>query len=433
MQKAATIVLALILFLTGCNPAQSISVPVPEPDYWPTVSWQSSTPEAQGMDSVLLADMLDDLAVKQTRVYSLVVIRNGYLVTEAYAHPYTRDTKTHVQSITKSVIGMLVGKAIGMGAIKSADETLVSYFPGRVFANPSDAKNSIRLTHLLSMASGLDCAEFTANGPTMEQSTGWVQFMLDLPVTTPPGKQFGYCNGNAHLLSAILEKSTGLTARELANQELFRPLGIPPVDAADWGADPKGYTTGGYGLHLKPLDLAKLALLNLQNGKWEGQQIIPASWIAASTTQQVLKEDGSGYGYLWTVYPKAGHYAALGLGGQQVHVYPKKNLIVVVTAGLESYAEAPEIETMLNQYILPAVKSDQPLKENADGLARLQSAVEKMANPEQPVPDLPAAALDISGSTFNLCGKPGRLAVAAVCIPAGRQIRAAHFERRSCH
>jgi CubicO group peptidase (beta-lactamase class C family) len=358
------------------------------------------------MDSTLLAQMLEQIQDSQTNIYSVLILRNGFLVTEAYFHPYTRDTSMHVQSITKSVIGMLVGRAIQTGTIRGVDETLVSFFPGRVFANDSPDKQAIRLSHLLSMTSGLDCQEFSPSGPKMEESSGWVQFMLDLPVVNQPGKVFNYCNGSAHLLSAILEKSTGMTAREYANRELFAPLGIPPVDELDWASDPKGYTIGGYGLHLRPLDLAKLALLNLQDGQWDGQQILPAGWIAESTTQKVAKEDGSGYGYLWTVYPKQGRYAALGLGGQQIHIYPARNLAVIVTAGLPAYTEAPEIEKMLNKNILPAVKSDQALPDNPPGLARLRQALETAAQPSQPAPELPAAALEASGKDYLMVENP---------------------------
>jgi len=400
------IFLTLILLITGCTPAESVSVQAPEPDYWPTAGWQSSTPEAQGMDSTLLAEMLAGIKANQSQIHSILVVRNGYMVTEAYFHPYARDTKMHIQSVTKSVIGMLVGKAIGDGYIPSEDEKLVDFYPDRIYQNQGRAKSSIRLKHLLSMSSGLDCQEFSPSGPRMEESSGWVQFMLDLPMAGSPGKAFEYCNGNAHLLSSILEKSTGMSAREYANQALFQPLGISTVDELDWGSDPQRITLAGYGLHLRPVDMAKLAFLYLHNGQWDGQQIIPAGWVADSTTEQIQKEDGSGYGYLWTVYPEDGHYAALGLGGQQIHVYPSRNLIVVVTAALESYAEAPEIETMLSAYILPAIKSDSPLAENPDASARLQAVIETAANPVLDVPPLPGTAFEISGSTYTFEENP---------------------------
>jgi len=237
--------LALILLSAGCAPSKSISIQVPEPDYWPTSGWKSSTPEAQGMDSAQLAEMLEEISINETSIHSVLVIRNGYVVTEAYFHPYTRDTKMHIQSVTKSVIGMLVGKAIADGYLKNDDEKLLDFYPNRIFANPSRQKSSIRLKHLLSMSSGLDCAEFSASGPGMEQSSGWVQFMLDLPMIESPGKAFGYCNGNAHLLSSILEKSTGMNTREYANQELFELLGIQPAEEADWGSDPQKITLAG--------------------------------------------------------------------------------------------------------------------------------------------------------------------------------------------
>jgi CubicO group peptidase (beta-lactamase class C family) len=398
--------LIFIVLMTGCTSQKSVAVRVPEPDYWPTSEWKSSTPEAQGMDSELLAKMLEEISANKTNIHSVLIIRNGYLVTEAYFQPYTRDTKMHIQSVTKSVIGALVGIAVKEGYIKSADEKMLSFFPNRTYDNPSRNKDSIRLKHLLSMSSGFPCQEFSGSGQSMEQTSGWVQFMLDLPVDSSPGKIFGYCDGNPHLLSAILEETTGMNTREFANQELFKPLGIPAVKASDWWTDPQGFSNGGYGLFLRPIDVAKLALLYLNNGKWEGEQILPTNWVADSTTEYVQKPEGPGYGYLWTVYPETGRYAALGMAGQQIHVYPSKNLIVVVTAELETFVEAPEIEQMLNEFILPAIKSDATLAENPYGGSRLQAALEFAANPIQPVPDLPTIAQEISGQLYTLEENP---------------------------
>jgi hypothetical protein len=230
--------------------------------------------------------------------------------------------------------------------------------------------------------------------------------MLDLPVDTAPGKTFGYCDGNPHLLSAILGIRTGMDTREFANQELFHPLGIPAVEESEWGTDPQGISNGGYGLSLRPVDLAKLGLLYLQNGKWDGRQILPETWTPDSTTQYIQKPEGPGYGYLWTVYPEKDRYSALGLGGQQIHVYPSKNLIVIVTASLETFVEAPEIEKMLDEYILPAVQSNDPLADNPAGNAQLESAIDLVANPLQSVPPFSAVAAKISGSTYEFSENP---------------------------
>lgn len=357
------------------------------------------------MDSGLLARMIEEISLNETSIHSVLIVRNGYMVTEAYFHPYTPDTKIHVQSVTKSVIGMLMGIALRKGILTDVDQPVLDFFHNRRVANLSNAKESVQLKHLLSMASGFDCQEFSS-GPRMEQTADWIQFMLDLPVTQNPGKTFGYCNGNAHLLSAILEKASGMDTREFANQELFQPLGISPVEEADWGEDPQGFATGGFGLHLKPADLAKLGLLYLHGGTWDGKQILPAQWVADSTTEHVQKEDGSGYGYLWTVYPQDEHYAALGLGGQQIHVYPSKNLIVVVTASLESFAEAPEIEKMLREYILPAIQAGDPHVQSPTDRSRLQAAIRTAAHPVQPIPPLPATAQEVSGKTYTFTENP---------------------------
>ncbi len=417
-----SIIFILSILLTACASSKSLSIKVKEPDYWPTAGWQSSAPEAQGMDSSLLAQMLEEITTNQTQIHSILVIRNGYLVTEAYFHPYVQDTKVHVQSVTKSVIGALVGIAVEKGAIKNEKSSVLSYFPDRMYANPSQNKNSILLEHLLSMSSGFPCQEFSDSGQAMEQTAGWVQFMLDMPVTNPPGETFGYCDGNPHLLSAILEKTTGLTARQYANQNLFQPMGIPEASEADWWADPQGYSDGGYGLFLRPVDMAKLGYLYLHNGEWDHQQILPANWVAASTTPYIQKPEGPWYGYLWTIYPDSGHYAALGLGGQQVHVFPIKNLVVVVTAELETFMEAPEIEHMLNDHILAAVKSDSSLAENQAGVSRLQAALQAAANPIRDIPQLPALAGEISGKTYILEENPNGWKNLSISFEAGSPV-----------
>lgn len=404
-KKLSVLCLAVFVLLSACAPAQSLAQPVTPPDYDPTNGWRSASPEAQGMDSDLLAQMIAEISATDTAIHSVLVVRNGYLVSEAYFHPYTPETRVHIQSVTKSVIGLLVGKAIDDGYIESAESLMMAYFKHHLVANPSPDKDSIRLAHLLAMSSGLDCAEFSADGATMEQSSAWVQYMLDLPMASAPGKQFGYCNGNAHLLSAIVEQTTGMTAREYANQVLFAPLGIPEVSDVQWGSDPQHTTLAGYGLYLTPRDLAKLGLLVLNNGQWAGQQVVSAEWIAASATQHIQKEDGSGYGYLWTVYPDAGHYAALGLGGQQIHIYPAHNLVVVVTAALEAYVEAPEIEQMLSEYILPAVSSA-ARPENPQAYARLQAATDEAAYPLRPLAELPAVAAAVTERTYRMDENP---------------------------
>jgi CubicO group peptidase (beta-lactamase class C family) len=171
------------------------------------------------MDSGRLARMFEYVEEQQVNLHSLLVVRNGYLVTEAYFQPYDQDTPHWIASVTQSVIGMLVGIAIDQGSIEGVGQPVLDFFPGRTIANQDADKEALTVEHLLSLTAGLDCHDGPGSGdPTMEQSEDWVQFMLDLPLASPPGSTFNYCSGAAHLLSAIVQQATGVSAREFANE-----------------------------------------------------------------------------------------------------------------------------------------------------------------------------------------------------------------------
>ena len=229
------------------------------------------------------ADVRVRIEEKDIHLHSLLIIRNGYLVTEAYFEPYDQATYHQMASMTKSVTGILVGMAIDKGNIKSADQQLLSFFPERTVANLDAKKQAIALKHLLSLTCGLSCMDKLGSDQEVQQSKDWVQFMLDLPMLETPGAHFSYCTGAVHLLSAIIQETTGMTARDFANEQLFKPLGIAQVPLARWGSDPQGITTGGFGLQLQPRDMAKLGYLYLNQGKWADRQIVSSDWVTLST------------------------------------------------------------------------------------------------------------------------------------------------------
>ena len=238
----------------------------------------------------------------------------------------------------------------------------------------------------------------------MEASPDWVQFLLDQPVVAPPGKQFSYCTSAVQLVSAIIQKATGMSAREFANQNLFAPLGIEPVSEDLWPSDPQGVTIGGYELALTPRDMAKFGYLFLNKGQWDGQAVVPAEWVAASTTGHSNLEDVKGYGYLWWIDPQGKWYAALGLRGQHIFVYPAVNLVVTFTSALPigNNADLNPLMELLDNYILPAVKSNKPLPDNPDSQARLEAAAQALAQPAKMTPQpLP---LFRSKDSTTLCG-----------------------------
>ena len=415
----------VICLLAGCttSPAGPVGGPSNTQTYWPTNDWRTALPEEQGMDLEMLASMFQQINDQEINLHSLLILRNGYLVTEAYYQPYTQGQLQFIASVTKSVIGALIGIAIQDGLIKDVDQTLVSFFPDKTIAHLDEQKQAITLKNLLSLTAGLKCNDAPLSGEAgMEQSPDWVQFMLDAPVVEQPGTKFNYCGGAVHLLSAILQKTTGMSAREYANLKLFEPLDIAPVPENRWGTDPQGISTGPYGLYLTPRDLAKLGYLYLQNGKWNDQQILPVDYVKAVSTSHSTKYNGLGYGYLWTVDPDQGSYSALGLAGQQIYVIPAKNLVVVFTGTLPSYQTDMDflpLKALVDTYILPAVKSDQPLPANSTEVAKINEFIRQAADPEPLPSSIPAGALQYSGVVYQIDPNPNQWETIAFDIQPG--------------
>ncbi len=395
------------LLASGCQAAAAIvKTPTPQLASWPTQAWQTSTPEEQGIDSGKLADMFAEIQSKGVRLHSLLIVRNGYLVTEAYFDPYTPDVRHPVESNTKSVVAALAGIAIDQGKIKSADQKMVDFFPGRGMQNMDARKEAITLKNLLSMTPGLDCADGSLAANGMYQTNLWVQYLQDLPMTDEPGKKWIYCSGASHLVSAILQEATGMDARSYANQYLFQPLGIAPVEVKDWGTDPEKISNGIAGLYLTPRELAKLGYLYLNHGNWDGRQVVPASWMDAATSEQAyigpdpyVGGQDRRFGYMFSVFPQQKYYGYLGMGGQEMFVLPEKNMVVVFTSSLAVGKEG-DLLHYLNDYIIPAAQSSQPLAAARPAFDRLTSAIQAATAQKQPVPALPQTALDISGKTY---------------------------------
>jgi len=323
-----------------------------ERDYWPTNSWQESTPAEQGMDAGLLQEMLVAIDEKGLGIDGLVVVRNGYIVVEKYYTPYDQDSLHGIYSVTKSILSALVGIAIHEGYIKGVDDPVLDYFPGRTFENDDDLKRSITLEHLLTMSAGL---EF--DWDEMIWSPDFVQYVLDQPMYTESGTQFTYSSGNAHVLSAIIQSTSGLNAFEFGQKYLFDYLGIEDVE---WKKDILGISKGGWGMRMKPRDMAKIGYLYLNQGMWDGKQIIPASWIETSTRSRYIQvaeplEPWDVYmGYLWWLH-EGGLYAAHGMKGQFIYVLPGQNLVVVITSHIPD-SKFSQPQQLIRDFIIPAVK-----------------------------------------------------------------------------
>jgi CubicO group peptidase (beta-lactamase class C family) len=321
--------------------------------YWPTKGWQTSSPAAQGMDAEMLASMVKTAEESKLGLHSLLVIRNGYIVSETYFEFYDEKLK-HVQwSNTKSFIGTLVGIAIDKGHITGTNLPALGFFPGSTFDNMDKRKEAMTLEDLLTMQSGLDWDDDRNNG-RMFQSQDWSKYVLGLPIRDEPGSKFEYCTGCSHVLSAIIQQKTGMKTEEFAKKELFEPLGISDYT---WETDRSGVTYGGWGLSITPRDMAKLGYLYLHNGMWDGKQVVSAEWIKAATSPHAKTgaQFVTDYGYQWWIAPSVDGYTTLGRDGQTIFVIPKQNLIIVTTA-LAPTHNHDGIFNLIAKYIVPAVK-----------------------------------------------------------------------------
>jgi CubicO group peptidase (beta-lactamase class C family) len=348
--------------ITGKVAADRAEVTLPERAYWPTDGWRTSTPEEQGMDPELLTEMWAYIQENEVRIDSVTIVRHGYLVLDAYTHSYEKNSMHDLWSCTKSFTSALVGMAIEQGHIEGVDQPVLSFFPERTVANVDARKEAMTLEHLLTMTDGLDWVrkDILSNStgdtwPEMRQSGDWVQFTLDRPMVAEPGARWNYNDGASHLLSAIIQETTGTTALAFAEKYLFGPLGI---SGATWQSDPQGRNCGGTYLRLTPRDMAKFGYLYLNEGQWDGKQIVPAAWVEASTTNHSPTPD-TYYGYQWWVMPWAGYYSAIGARGQYIVVLPELDMVVTFTSDL-----APEDQhvplLLLAFYVIPSAESQTP-------------------------------------------------------------------------
>lgn len=380
------LVLLPAFILSACSNLASASTAIPlssssisATSYWPTQAWRTATPEQQGLDSELLAQMLEQIQSKPINLHSMIIVRHGYIVAETYFPPFEATTTGEIYSITKSIVSALVGIAIEQGSIDGVNHRVMDYFPEVAVANNDDRKQSITLEHLLTMSSGLEWSDDT-NLNDMTQTQDWVQYALDRPMAAAPGEQFTYNSGAPTVLTAILQKTTGKSPLEFATTNLFGPLGISDIY---WATTPTGLETGGWGIQMTPRDLAKFGYLYLRDGVWEGKQIVPARWVKASLEKQIdprmESEKRSGYGYLWWLQTH-GVKAAHGRGGQYILLLPAQDLEVVFTSDLSSQ-DFQKPYDLFETYILPAIKSSDPLPANPTSAARLEALLKAVAQP----------------------------------------------------
>jgi CubicO group peptidase (beta-lactamase class C family) len=391
------VLLAGFLGFAGSNaPAEEGPQEIP----WPTKSWQVSTPEEQGMDSASLARLIETVgAYKQD---SLMIIRHGKIVAEAYYAPYVAGISHDLRSVTKSVVSTLTAIELQRGLLDSVDHPVLDLFPDKKVSNIDEMKKAMTVQSLLDMTSGIEWKEkaYTPDETIMKmyESPDRTEFVLSQPMSNPPGSKFYYNSGNPYVLSALITKKTGQSAFDFAKKELFEPLGIT---SARWGrVDAQGVTDGEAGLSLAPHDMARIGYLYLHNGTWDGKQIVPSSWVDRAKDGKVPATFGFHYANLWWSIPEKGAYMARGRHSQLILVLPKLDVVAAMTGILrddEFYPTSRLIDDISN-----SVKSDAPLPPDPIAKSLLAASIRQAAT-ERPtaVAAAPELAKAISGKTFQ--------------------------------
>lgn len=352
--------------------------------------WETASLQDVGLNPVPITNLMEELLNRNDHLYhGLLIVKDGKLVLEEYFdgsdmdifdglnqvyREFDRETLHYQASVSKSVTSILVGIAMDNGFLPGVDVSVLSLCPE--YADLTDGQRElITIHHMLAMCSGLDWDESTyahddplSHHYQMLFSDDPVRFVLSLPMIAEPGASFHYNSGTTNVLGDLVRKKSGLVLTEFARQYLFEPMGI---EEFEWmrclTATDVTFASGG--LYLRPRNMAKLGQLHCQEGQWNGEQLVSADWVRASTTESISMPSSMvepyhsyGYGYQWWLerYNSGAidAYSARGWGGQYIVVLPAVDLVVVFTGGaydISALSMPMLYYDIIQDYILPSL------------------------------------------------------------------------------
>ncbi len=332
--------IAIITFLfTGCGPSADDLASI---DYSPIVreDWQVSTPEAEGIDPELIAEVYYN-ASKLKTIYSLLVVKNGKLIGEKYFNKGAIEELDRRASVTKSYTSALTGIALEQGYLDSLDQKMLEFFPDISDLITDPMKWEITIENMLEMKSGYPWEEENAAAWEAMWSGEYLSQIAALPLINEPGTRFKYSNLTAHWLGIIVARATGKDLKTFGEEYLFDPIGVTPGEG--WNRDIDGYYIGSGDIIFTARDMARFGQLYLDEGKYNGWQIISAEWVRDSLNTYSVNEfevtsigkfKNMGYGYMWWSADVGNHRVnfAWGHGGQLIVLQDSLDLVVVTTA-----------------------------------------------------------------------------------------------------
>jgi len=360
-----------------------------------------STPEAEGVSSAGILAFLDAIAHSKHELHSFMLVRHGRVVAEGWWTPYGPHFNHTMYSMSKSFTSTAVGFAVAEGRL-TVNDKVVKFFPNDLPVTVSDNLAALRVKDLLTMSVG------NAKEPThdMVKEENWVRTFLAAPITHPPGSTFMYNSGATYMCSAIVQQLTGQKVIDYLTPRLFEPLGI---EGPKWETCPRGINTGGWGLSIQTECLAKFGQLYLQQGRWQGRQILPASWVQEATTFKIQQpapakpsranaQNDWLQGYCYQFW-RSTHNAFRGDGalGQYTIVMPDQDAVLVMTS--ESNNMQGQLD-LVWEHLLPAMKAN-PLPADRSSQSRLQQTLSSLALKMPAGQPMSPTAARITGKTFQ--------------------------------
>lgn len=364
----------LIVFTLKISAQKDYSIPVESDEEFTT-----STLAEQGLDEKMILAAVDSINNGvYSNIHSLLILKNNKLILEKYfegedaiigkgwvgLRQHEIDSLHDVRSVTKSIVGAAILIALANGQIESLDEPIFNYFTD-FEKYKTNYKSEITIKHLLTMTDGLEWdenisyADTTNSERRLNNSRDPIEYYLSRQSLHRPGTVFNYSGGCTQMLAAIVRISSGLEIDEFVNQNIFKPLGITTFE---WVKRKDEIPIAASGLRMRSRDLLKIGLLYLNNGYYNGSQIIPQSLAIEAQSLQFQIEPGVGYGFqIWIPTDVINgepvtSVEANGNGGQVIAINKKYNMVIVITAGHYNKKDMPWwTSDIYIKHIYPAV------------------------------------------------------------------------------